>query len=135
MNLRAQSSFQAGDFARLEAALVPRITAAVDNATQEVLKVALQRVPVDTGELASSGGAESEWKGHAVTGSVSFTADHAVYVEMGTGIRGAESPGAGEGAVYSPTWPGMRAQPYLRPALDESKEAIKDCFAAEGFDT
>lgn len=135
MNIRANATFAAGDFARLEAALVPRIKSAVDAATEIVLQVALQHVAVDTGELASSGGRIVDIipADKQVLGSVSFSANHAVYVEMGTGIRGAESPGAGEGAVYSPTWPGMPAQPYLRPAMDESKGAIKNCFATEGF--
>ena len=135
MNLRANTTFQAGDFARLEAALVPRITAAVDAATAHVLQIAEQRVPVDTGELASSGGTESEWKGRAVTGEVSFTADHAAFCEFGTGIRGSESPGAGEGITYSPTWPGMPAQPFLRPAIDSSKAEILQAFNDQGFDT
>ncbi len=128
MNIRASATFRAGDFSRLESVLVPKLIAAVDQATETVLERAIPRVPVDTGELVSSGGRETEWKGKQVTGSVSFTAEHAAYVEMGTGIRGAESAGAGEGISYSPTWPGMPAQPFLRPALDESKPDIQEAF-------
>jgi hypothetical protein len=87
---------------------------------------------VDTGELQASIGTATNWEGQRVTGSVSASAKHAAYVEFGTGIRGAASPGAGPGP-YSPTWPGMIAQPYLRPSIDSSHDAILGAFKDEGF--
>lgn len=130
--VKADSSFKAGDFSRATARLVKAATAAVDAASEIVLGRAREIVPVDTGELVSSGGYTVEWKGKQVTGTISFTAEHAAYVEFGTGIRGASSPGAGPYA-YNPDWPGMRAQPYLRPALDSSREEIRDEFSKQGF--
>lgn len=91
---------------------------AVSQWAGKVLATADSLVPVDTGELKASGHVVVTEAGSTVTASVVFDAPHAVYAEFGTGIRGAESPGAGPGP-YSPSWPGMAAQPYLRPAIDQ----------------
>jgi HK97 gp10 family phage protein len=84
-------------------------------------------VPVDTGQLQESGSTGVEWQGKAVVGYVQFNAPYAAYVEFGTGIRGAASPGAGP-YEYTMSWPGMRAQPYLRPALDSSRGDVLDAI-------
>jgi hypothetical protein len=140
MNIRANVTFQAGNFARLEAAIVPRIIKAVDDATELVLGVSQQYVPVDTGELVSSGGRETQWKGTRVLGSVSYTAPHASFVEFGTGIIGSGTypyPLPHEGVpitgqwIYDykhQNWKGFYARPYLRPALDESQGGILALF-------
>ncbi len=86
-----------------------------------VLERAQQLVPVRTGELRDSGHIEVLIVNGRAVAMVVFSADHAGYVEWGTGLRGASSAGAGDGP-YSSTWPGMEAQPYLRPASDEMKE-------------
>jgi hypothetical protein len=65
--------------------------------------------------------------GSTVVADVIFDSGHAAYVEYGTGIRGAESAGAGP-YPYSPTWAGMPAQPYLRPALDIAKDEVRQAF-------
>jgi len=58
-----------------------------------------------------------------VTGYVGPTVDYASYVEFGTGRRGDPS------APYPHTdKPGMVAQPFMRPALDENREAIDGLF-------
>ena len=44
-------------------------------------------------------------------------------VELGTGVRGASSPGAGPGP-YKLSWPGMAARPYLRPAWDQHRREV-----------
>ncbi len=145
MNIRAHSTFQAGNWARFEAALVPRIIAAVDNATEAVLATSQQLVPVDTGDLVSSSGRKTEWKGHKVTGSVSYTSGHASFVEFGTGIIGSGTypfplPTSGVPITGSwiydykhQNWRGMAAQPYLRPAIDMARGTILDSFRAQGF--
>ena len=98
--------------------------AGVENWAGVVLESALEIVPVDTGELRDSG--------HVIVSqnyaAVEFDSDHAVFVEYGTGIRGAASPGAGPGP-YDPNWPGMRAQPYLRPAFDQHQEEAASMMA------
>jgi HK97 gp10 family phage protein len=100
------------------------VVAKVDEAVQaaitawagRVLETAQSIVPVDTGELRDSG----QVVVNGTHAAVEFTAGHAIYVEYGTGRRGAASPGAGPGP-YNPNWPGMRAQPYLRPAFDQQR--------------
>ncbi len=145
MNIRANSTFQAGSFARLEALIVPRITAAVDAATALVLSTSQSLVPVDTGELVSSGGMEVQWKGQRVTGSVSYSSPHASFVEFGTGLIGSGTypyPLPQEGVpitgswIYDykrQNWQGMSAQPYLRPALDQNRGEILALFGKQGF--
>ncbi len=145
MNIRTNSTFQAGSFARLEALIVPRITAAVDAATALVLATSQSLVPVDTGELVSSGGMEVQWKGQRVTGSVSYSSPHASFVEFGTGLIGSGTypyPLPQEGVpitgswIYDykrQNWQGMSAQPYLRPALDQNRGEILALFGKQGF--
>jgi HK97 gp10 family phage protein len=86
----------------------------------DVLDTARGLVPVDTGELKASGHVTVAETNKTLAVAVSFDADHAGFIEFGTGIRGASSPGAGDGP-YSPTWAGQSAQPYLRPAFDQNR--------------
>lgn len=105
---------------------------AVDHADEIVLEEANALVAVDTGELKASGHKEDIVDdGAVITGAVCYDADHAPYVEFGTGRRGEstdqtfplEEPREWS---FSPTWPGMVSQPYLRPALDTSRGQIMD---------
>ncbi len=133
MNIRATADFKPGNIAAIQEQITVRVVRATTKSTQRVLNTALELVPVDTGELQASGSMTVTLQGQQVIGTVQFDADHAAYVELGTGIRGAASPGAMPGITYSPTWPGMPAQPYLRPALDQSKQATSGDFRDEGF--
>jgi HK97 gp10 family phage protein len=132
LKLRANPTFRPGNQAKLEALLVPRIIAAVARASEAVVTEAKAIVPVDTGELQESIHSETVWAGTKVTGTIQADAPHAAFVEFGTGQRGAASPGAGP-YPYSSTWPGMVAQPYMRPALDTAQSAITEAFAAQGL--
>lgn len=132
MNFKAQSNFRPGNLAAIEALLVPRLIAAVTRASNTVADEARTLVPVDTGELLSSIGTTVAWEGQQVTGSITAASPHAAFVEFGTGIRGQESPGAGN-VTYSPRWPGMPAQPYMRPALDLAHAVIVDAFGEQKF--
>jgi HK97 gp10 family phage protein len=132
MNIFASASFRPGDVARIQEQVTARNIRATTNATQRVLDSALEKCPISTeetrpggphGELQQSGHMTVTVEGQVVRGSVIFDAPHAGYVEFGTGIRGAASAGAGP-YPYNPTWPGMPAQPYVRPALDENRDAI-----------
>lgn len=111
---------------------MPRIQEAVLQGAASVLEISKQYCPVDTGRLVSSGGAVVEWAGQKVVGTVEYSAPYAAYVEFGTGARGAASSGAGP-YDYRMDWPGMVAQPYLRPALDQGRPAILEAFADQGF--
>lgn len=110
----------------------------VETAATVIQEAAQAICPVDTGFLRDSitvdvhRGIQSATSGGLVSSSlftveaiVSPHADYAAYVEFGTGRRGAASPGAGEGP-YSEHWPGMVAQPYMRPAYDENREHVAD---------
>lgn len=132
MNIRASATFKPGNLAALEARLVPGLIAATSKGTEIVAADAKSIAPVDTGDLVSKIGTTTTWQGQRVTGSVVSSSDHAAYVEFGTGVRGAASPGAGP-FPYNPEWPGMPAQPHMRPAIDQNHGAILDAFRDEGF--
>jgi HK97 gp10 family phage protein len=86
-------------------------------------------VPVDTGELRDSIQKDPIVDdGELVIATVSATANHSAYIEFGTGKRGAESPGADLRHRYTLSWPGMVAQPYLRPALDSARGKVLEEF-------
>lgn len=127
VNFRANATFRAGDFSRLESLLVPKLMAGAQSGALAVLDISQQFVPVDTGRLVSSATTYVEWTGHMVTGYVQYGAYYAAYVEFGTGLRGAASPGAGP-YEYADYWPGMRAQPYMRPALDLGRANVLEAF-------
>lgn len=103
----------------------------VEQSCEVVLEEAQSIVPVDTGELRESGHIEIQAAPSLglVSGHVIFDAEHAAYIEFGTGIRGEASPDRGAGP-YDPNWPGMEPQPYLRPAADSSRPAIQEIFAS-----
>jgi hypothetical protein len=131
MNLRGNPSFKAGNFAALEAKLVPVLVSAAGKAAQAAFVISQSLVHVRSGELKASGvqPCPVEWVGQKVTGYVSYTAKHAAYNEFGTGRRGEASPGAGP-YPYNPNWPGMAAIPFIRPALDAARPQILAAFKA-----
>jgi HK97 gp10 family phage protein len=142
MKFTARATIKLGDIsgiiARVGQGMYDGVTAA-----SEIIQAEAQRlVPVDTGALRDSidvqvyRGVQNIQRGGAlaagtfsVTGIVSPHTDYAEYVEFGTGQRGAASAGAGEGP-YTMTWPGMPAQPYMRPAAasksEDAIQAVKD---------
>lgn len=123
MNLKATPTFQAGNFARLEAFIVPKLIAGITNGTRATFNISQGLVHVRSGELKSSGSFTVEWIGTKVNGIITYTAAHAAYNEFGTGRRGQASPGAGPYS-YRQDWPGMAAIPFLRPALDAGRSEI-----------
>lgn len=94
--------------------------------------------PVDTGHLrASIHPQKAETTGDEITGAVIAGAEHAVYVEFGTGVRGngsypAEYAGKDFSPAYSETHAGQVAQPFLGRALHESERDI-DQIVLRGF--
>lgn len=111
----------------VDAVVSPAVEASVEAACDLIMTSAKLYCPVDTGNLQDSIKVEVVNTGSTVKGSVSTDVSYAPYVEFGTGQRGAASPGAGEGP-YSGSWPGMPAQPFIRPALDENRAPIADLF-------
>lgn len=109
--------------------ITPGVRASAQAAVDQIQQVAQGYCPVDTGALRESITTELVETGKTIVGTVGPHTDYANFVEYGTGIRGAASDGAGSGP-YSETWPGMPAQPYMRPAFDETKPGIVDLFAS-----
>lgn len=110
----------------VETVIAPAALDAAQGAGEVCLQEALAIVPRRTGELADSGHVETVETGKTAVATVAFGAGHAGYVEFGTGVRG--SAGAGP-YDYDPDWPGMVAQPYLRPALDTARGEMLGEFA------
>jgi HK97 gp10 family phage protein len=125
MNFRAQASGL--NLSVAKAAFEQAARLSVEQGAEIVLEEAEAIVPVDTGELRESGHVELLNAGSQPSAAVVFDSPHAAYVEYGTGIRGEASAGAGEGP-YDPNWPGMPAEPYLRPALDIARPHIVEVF-------
>lgn len=112
----------------VQARVTPAVRMAVEKSCSLIETRAKELCPVDTGALRDSIRTEIDESGKTIIGRVGPTMHYSAYVEYGTGIRGAASEGAGAGP-YSTTWPGMPAQPYMRPALDEARTKVMDIFA------
>lgn len=112
-----------GRFAKV--VMGPRVAAACLESATIIQTIAKGYCPVDTGALRDSIAIAEPTEGDAsVTQSVAPGMFYASYVEYGTGRRG--DPSAPYAHVMS--WPGMAAQPYMRPALDEGRGQVKDIF-------
>lgn len=132
MNLRATAIYRPrGDGGRFVEALVsPAVKAAVVASCKLMETAAKALCPVDTGDLRDSITTEIDESGKTIIGRVGPHMPYDVYVEFGTGIAGAASPGAGAGP-YNNSWPGMPAQPYMRPAYDENAPTVYEIFRGE----
>lgn len=134
--ITARSTFTpAGDVRRLvDLFVMVKVFAGVKRVQAIVVEDAQAHAPTLTGELASSIHAlEPVDDGKQITGGVVAEADHAGFVEFGTGLAGAGTypyPLPTEGVpitgswIYdykNQNWPGMVARPYLRPALDTAR--------------
>jgi HK97 gp10 family phage protein len=128
VSARAQYTPRSSSGQFVAVSITPAVIEATESSLDLLAEKAKEYVAVDTGELRDSIHAEPvDTSGQTVTGRVTAGTDHDGYVEFGTGIRGAESDGAGAGP-YDPAWPGMVAQPYMRPALDEARDAVIENF-------
>ena len=127
LSARAQFTPRNGLGQFIPTVITPGVTASVQASVDLVRDTAQRLAPVDTGALRDSITSEVDASGTTVVGRVGPHVPYAVYVEFGTGRRGAQSPDAGEGP-YDPNWAGMVPQPYMRPAVDESKGSILDLF-------
>ena len=117
---------------RLESLLdADAMKAAMGQACALVERSAKQKAPKGTGELRRSITSKVNVNGDNVEGVVFTPLEYAPYVEFGTGLF-AENGGRkdvpwcyqddkGEWHTTS----GQHPQPYMRPALNENREAIK----------
>ena len=125
MNLRATARFtprsNLGQF--IPAVVTPAVRAGTQAAGQLVQQTAQGYCPVETGALRDSIRVSMVDSDKTVTAVVSAGMPYASYVEYGTGRRGGPAP-----YPHVESWPGMPAQPYMRPALDESRDAVRELF-------
>jgi HK97 gp10 family phage protein len=112
---------------RLTAQLEPKAEQLIAATAHQVEAVAKTRVPVDTGNLKSSIQAS---KAGRLRWLVSAAAEYAVYVELGTGRRGAASSiQRPEGIAYAVYWAGMAARPFLIPAVEGVRAKFSQMWA------
>lgn len=132
MNIRANANFRPGNVAAAMDHITTRAINATTKATNRILDTALSLVPVDTGELKSSGKATVVWSGTIVKGRVEFTAGHAAFAEFGVGQRGSAGQWAGP-YPYSSKINGYAGFGYLRGALYQNRESTMGDFRDAGF--
>ena len=146
MNFKASAKVSPFDVARAMQKIVPRIVAAQQEGAGVVVAEAQGYAPVLSGELRDSiQVGPTELVGSTVSTEVVATADHAGFVEFGTGTRGAGTyPGElpTEGVpitgqwIYDykkQDWKGHEAQPFMRPGLDTARPAIIAAYEKQGF--
>ena len=112
------------------------LKAGIDKTARRVKRDAKLLVPVAEiygGKLRGSIAYEVTQDGDRIEGLVFSPLDYAPYVEYGTGQLGAESPieNPPEGLAYKTNWAGMKAQPYLYPALKRNQDKAEKDVAAE----
>lgn len=109
-----------GNSERRGRAIVEKTTLDIEAAAKARL---IENHSVDTSALLNSG--EHAFDGYE--GEAGFGTGHAVFVEFGTGERGAAShfPGKPADITYSPDWKGMAARPYLIPSVEEAREPFE----------
>lgn len=107
-----------------------KIDAALGKACALVERAAKQKAPKDTGELRRSISSKVE----NGIGEIFTPLEYAPYVEYGTGLFAEEGGRSDVPWSYqddSGEWhstSGQRPQPFMRPALDENREAIIRIF-------
>ena len=103
---------------------------ALEKACLVVENSAKKNCPVNDGQLRQS-------ITHVVEGTkgeVGSNVEYAPYVEIGTGIYSTEGTGRQTPWTYKDakgewhTTRGMEAQPFLKPALEENRSKILECF-------
>lgn len=107
---------------------------AMNKATTMVHGSAENLAPVDTGELAGSIHMEVKKLPTGWQGRVYTNLEYAMYVEFGTGNKGDGSyPYKIDGVTlaYKQDWAGMKAQPYMYPALKKNEKSIRKLFKEE----
>lgn len=102
--IRATSTFTPGNITGILARVRAASARGCEKTANHVLQQAQVIVPIRSGELYESGNVTTE--PDVPSADVNFDSDHAVYVEFGT---------------YK-----MRAQPYLRPAMDAAHDVAVD---------
>lgn len=120
------------DVAGIMQKAIAGVSEGITEAARLIAEEAVNTVAVDKGDLRDSIEAEqAQVNGNIVEALVTAGTDHAFFVEYGTGIRGANTDPSGN-VHRDPNWPGMAAQPYVRPALDTKRSDVL-AAVAEGL--
>lgn len=110
------------------------VAKAVKKATTFVQGQAKELAPFDTGRLKGSIRMKVDVKDSNVIGKVYTNLEYAPYLEFGTGIRGDGSyPYSPDGLnlTYKKDWKGMKARPYMYPALKGAENYVKTMINKE----
>nr|DAS16938.1 MAG TPA: putative tail component [Caudoviricetes sp.] len=110
------------------------VAKAVKKATTFVQGQAKELAPFDTGRLKGSIRMKVDVKDSNVIGKVYTNLEYAPYLEFGTGIRGDGSyPYSPDGLnlTYKKDWKGMKARPYMYPALKGAENYVKTMINEE----
>ena len=105
------------------------VRSGMEKACTAVTNAAKKKAPKDTGALRRSIQSEVKGSGKEVIGEVFTPLEYAPYVEFGTGVY-SEKTGRSKPWAYKDddgkwhTTKGMHPQPFMRPALQESKKQI-----------
>lgn len=113
MRLTATASFtpsaNLGSF--IESKIRPAVQVAMEQACTLVQDRAKALVPVDTGRLRESIDTQITSDALQITGIIAPHTEYAGFVEFGTHRQ--------------------HAEPYMRPAIDETKDQVKDIFVSQ----
>lgn len=105
---------------------------AMGKACAALERSAKEKAPKGTGELRRSITSRIERDGSDIVGIVYTPLEYAPYVEFGTGLFAENGGRTDVPWCYQDdkgewhTTSGMNPQPYMRPALDENRERIKE---------
>lgn len=114
----------------LENELPNLLEKALEKACLIVENSAKQNCPVDSGQLRQSIKHEVD----GLTGEIGTNVEYAPYIEIGTGIYSTQGNGRQTPWKYQDakgqwhTTKGMKAQPFLKPALESNFGQIARCF-------
>lgn len=113
---------------------------AVGKACALVERDAKKKAPKKSGDLRRSIQSKVENKGNEIEGTVFTPLEYAPYVEFGTGLFAEEQGRTNVPWCYEDEktgelifTSGQKPQPYLRPALNENREKIKEIIMKEGM--
>jgi len=127
MGISARATFKPrndiGQF--IQGSIAPAVVASVTASCKLIEDSAKGYCPVDTGALRDSITSAVSTSGSTTVGIVAPHTDYASFVEFGTGRKGDPS------VPHNQNWPGMPPQPYMRPAFDSSKDAVKEIFRGQ----
>ena len=130
MGVSIDSKEVEANLAQFQKELTSILEKGLEKACLIVENSAKQNCPVDDGQLRQS--ISHTVKG--TSGEVGTNVEYAPYVEVGTGIYSTEGGGRQTPWRYKDakgdwhTTKGMRAQSFLRPALDKNRGKVLDCF-------